>query len=364
MKPVLKVIIRCIVIEFYKQNAAFFGLILLVFFGFIKAQEHIAIGSFLVSNPVALFYLYAIWLLYGIKIILFVLPAINKKENEFLESFFLLSLKLKIATTSLAAFALLVPILAYSIFLILLSIPHGLYLSIISLLSSLFIILSGISFLLIKKLNVLPHETTFFQFRFFKKLSLPPFMFFIEHLVRKEIVLLLLTKFYVCALIIGTSLLYRTDNFDLRVLTTGVLFAFFGNATLVDKFVWFQFKQMVFFRNLPQSFLQLLIRQSITFAILLLPEIMVLLRYYPIEPQLMDMVGILLFGFSIYYLIYSILLIKPIELSKLMVPIFWIVILTTFIILFSIHPLFLGLLYLFISLFIIYFRYDQVEYSE
>lgn len=60
MRPVLNVINRCIVIEFYKQNAAFFGLILLVFFGFIKAQEHIAIGSFLIANPVALFYLYAI----------------------------------------------------------------------------------------------------------------------------------------------------------------------------------------------------------------------------------------------------------------------------------------------------------------
>lgn len=364
MRPVLNVINRCIVIEFYKQNAAFFGLILLVFFGFIKAQEHIAIGSFLIANPVALFYLYAIWLLYGTKIILFVLPAINKKENQFLESFFLLPLKLKITTASLAAFALLIPIVGYSTFLILLSIPQGLYLSVISLISSLFIILSVISFLLIRKLNNLPHETSFFQIRFFKKLSLPPFLFFIEHLIRKEIVLLILTKIYVCTLVIGTSLLYQTDNFDLRVLTTGVLFAFFGNVTLVHKYAWFQHHQMAFFRNLPQSFLKLLIRQSITFAILLLPEFIVLFRYYPIEPQFLDLAGILLFGFSIYYLIYSILLINPVELSKLMIPIFWIVILTTFIILFSIHPLILGVLYLFISIVIIYFRHDQFEYSE
>lgn len=364
MRPVFNVLNRCLVIEFYKQNAAFFSLILLVFFGFIKAPEHIAIGTFLVSSPVTLFYLYAIWLIYGIKVILFVLPTIGKKENQFLESYYLLPLKLKVTTASLITFALLIPIVGYSIFLILIAIPDDLYLSIISLVSSLLIILSGISFLLIRKLNNLPHETSFFQIKLFKKLSLPPFMFFIEHLVRKEIVLLLLSKLYVCALIIGTALLYQTDTFDLRVLTTGVLFAVVGNLTLVHKFAWFQFKHMAFFRNLPHSFLQLFIRQSITFAILLLPEFIVLFRHYPIAPHFWDILGILLFGFSIYNLLYALFLIHPVELSKFMIPIFWILILTTFIILFSIHPLMLGGLYLLISIITTYFRHDQFEYIE
>lgn len=364
MTSIFHVINRCVVIEFYKQNAAFFGLILLVFFGFIKASEHIAIGSFLMASPVALFYLYGIWILYAFKVLLFVLPTIKKKENQFLEAYILLPYKLKITSASLAAFALLIPIAAYTTFLMLIGIPHGFYLSVFSLVSSLIVILASISFLLIKKLSQLPHETSFTQFSLFKKFTKPPFLFFIEHLLRKEIVLLFLTKLYVCALIIGTSLLYSTDSFDLRVLTTGVLFAFTGNMAIVHKYAWFQYHKMAYFRNLPQSLGQLFTRQSITFALLLLPECIVLFRHYPIEPHIYDIVGILLFGFSIYHLMYSLFLIKPTELSQLMIPVFWIVILTTFIILFSIHPLFLGGLYLLISVIIFYIRYDQYEYSE
>jgi hypothetical protein len=364
MKSVYHVIIRCIVIEFYKQNAAFFGLLLLVFFGFIKASEHLALGSFLVASPVTLFYLYALWIVYAIKVILFVLPAINKKENQFLESFLLLPVRVKITTASLSAFTLLIPIAAYVIFLVLLAIPHGYYLSIASLVITFIIILSGLAYVLNKKLSQLPHETSFLQLRLFRKFSIPAFLFFIEHLVRKEIVLLFLTKLYVCALLIGTVLLYQNDDFDLRVLTTGVLFALTGNLAIVHKYAWFQHHQMVFFRNLPHALWQIFLSQSITFGILLLPEFIVLFRHYPIEPFFWDIIGILLFSFSIYNLMYALVLIYPADLSKLMVPVFWIVILTTFIILFSIHPLILGTIYLLISISIIYFRYDQYEHYE
>ena len=364
MIPIFKVINRCIVVEFYKQNAAFFGLIFLVFFGFIKASEHIAIGSFLVANSSTLAYLYILWLAYAIKVILFILPAINKEENHFLESFYLLPFKIKIVAASFATFLLLLPIVAYASFLILLAIPETFYLSITLLVLSIFTITGAISYLLLVKLNSLPHEKSFVQIKLFNRISKPSFLFFLEHIARKEIVLLILSKLYAGALIIGTSLLYQTDQFDLRLLTTGVLLAFVGNVAIIYKYVWFQYHQMAFSGNLPQSLFQLLIRQTITFSILLIPEFIVLLRYYPIEPKLVDLMGIVLFGFSLFTLIYGLLLIKQIELSQFMATIFWVVVLSTFLILFSIHPLILAILYLFISVSIIYFRHYRFEYIE
>jgi hypothetical protein len=62
MTSVLKVLNRCLVVEFYRQNAGFFGLLFLILFGFIKAGEHIAIGSFLVANPTTLVFLYLAWI--------------------------------------------------------------------------------------------------------------------------------------------------------------------------------------------------------------------------------------------------------------------------------------------------------------
>jgi len=364
MISVFKVINRCVVVEFYKQNVAFFGLIFLVFFGFIKANEHIAIGSFLVANSSTLAYLYILWLAYAIKVILFILPAINKEENRFLESFYLLPVKIKITVSSISAFFLVLPMVVYASFLIALAIPEAYYLSIILLIFSIFSIAGAISYLILVKLSSLPHEKSFVQIKFFRKVLIPPFLFFIEHILRKEIVLLLLSKLYSGALIIGTSILYKTDHFDLRLLTTGVLLAFVGNLTLIHKYVWFQYHQMAFFKNLPQSLFQLLSRQAITFSILLIPEFIVLLRYYPIEPKFVDLIGVVLFGFSLCAFIYGLLLIKQVELSGFMTTIFWMVVLTTFLILFSVHPLVLAILYLVISISIIHFRHYRFEYIE
>ena len=364
MEPVFQVIYRCIVIEFYKQNAAFFGLILLIFFGFIKASEHIAIGSFLIANPATLFYLYFLWLFYVLKVVLFVIPVINKKENQFLESFYLLPLKLKITSLLPVALFLLMPIVINASFLIVLAIPEGFYLAIISVVCSLICFVVATSYLLFTKLNGHPHEKSYYQIRLFKKISKPSYWFFIEHLIRKAFVLMFLTKIYACAIIIGTSQLYKTDIFDLRLLTTGVLLACIGNVAILHKYVWFQYYQMVYFKNMPQFFMKKYTLLSLTFLILLIPEMVVLFRYYPLEAHFWDILGVLLFAFSIYNLIHGLLLLKQVDLGNFMTAIFWLVVLSTFLILFSIHPLILGILFLIISTSLIYIRQYQFEYIE
>ena len=364
MKSVIHVINRCLVIEFYKQNAAFFGLILLVLFGFIKSSEHIAIGSFLVANPSALLYLYVLWIAYGFKVVLFLIPAMNKKENHFLESYFLLPLWTKIISAFLAAFSFMLPILFYAFFLIVLAIDSAFFISILSLMVALILIVFLMAYFLYLKLNNLPHEKSITTIKFFSSRIKPPYLFFAEHVLRNEIVLFLLSKFYVCIIIIGTSLLYKTDQFDLRLLTTGVLLAFVGNVAIIHKYVWFQHDQMAFAKNRPQSFITLITQQFLTFTILMTPEMIVLLRHYPLEPTILDVVGIILFGFSLTNLLYALLIKKQAELSDFMTVIFWLVVVTTFLILFAVHPIVLGIGYFLMSIVIIHFRYYQFEYLE
>lgn len=364
MNAVIKVINRVIVVEFYRQNAAFFALIFLVSFGFIKFSEHIALGSFLVSNPPTLIYLFILWLAYAIKVVLFTLPTINKRENHFIEAFFLLPHAIKVISAFVSSFLLLLPILVYAIFLIFLALLDNNHVSAIILVLALIIFTVAISWLFYLKLSRLPHEKVFFRFKILKKYYTPSILFYIAYILRAEIVLLVFTKFYSCALIIGTTILYRTDQFDLRLLTTGVLLAFIGNVTLVHKYVWFQYRQMAFFRNLPITFIELFARHVFIFLVLLIPEFVTLLRYYPIEPRFMDLIGIVFFGVSILTLIYSLLLIKQGELSQFMTIIFWMVVFSTFLILFSVHPIILAVLFLLISATVIYFRHYQFEYIE
>ena len=364
MTSILKVVIRCLVVEFYKQNAAFFGLIFLIFFGFIKSNEHIVIGSFLVANPSALAYLYVLWLAYGVKVMLFVLPAINKTENQFLASFYLLPHNIKNTTVILISLLLLIPIGAYLLFLLVLAFSNVFYGSILSLLLSFSIITIVLSALILHQINMLPHETSFFQLRFLNKTRRPTYLFFIEHLVRNDFILLFLTKVYTCLVIIGTTSLYSTDQFDLRLLTTGVLLAFVGNVAILHKYVWFQYHKMTFSANLPLSFLKIITHLIFIFSLLLIPEFLVLLRHYPLAPNLPDVSGEVLFGLSLIFLIYGVLLKKQVELSNFIVVIFWMVVSTTFFILFSIHPFFLAIINFFISTSLIYFRYRKFEYIE
>ena len=364
MPSILKVLYKCLIVQFYSQNAAFFGLLFLVFFGFIKSSEHIAIGSFLVANPSTLSFLYLLWIAYGIKVILFVNPAINKKENHFLDVFTLLPLKSKINATFAISSGLLLPIFGYALFLVGIAYAQGFYWTIASVLPAMVVLVSVLSLVLLKNLNSLPIEKEFIQLRFLNKIAKPSWLFFIEYLLRKDIILLLLSKVYSCLVIIGASALYSTDQFDLRVITTGVLLSFVGNTAILHKYVWFVYQKMKFSHNLPQSYYKVLVDQFLTFLIMLIPEIVVILRYYPIEPRLLDITGILIYGLSINLLIYSLLLLKQLELSDFIIKVFWLIVLSTFLILFSIHPLILAFMYILIALTIIYLWRFKFEYIE
>jgi hypothetical protein len=364
MASIIKVINRCLAVEFYRQNAAFFGLLFLIIFGFIRASEHVAIGSFLVANPATLLLLYAIWIAYEVKVLFFVIPATAKKENNFLSAFVLFTFRDKIKSIIPTTLALLLPIIAYAAFLITLALRHQFYLAIASLLLVFTVSAFGLSFLIFKRLNNIHVEKGFIQIPVFGKFARPSWLFFIEYLFRKEPVLLILSKAYSCLVIIGTSSLYHTDQYDLRLMATGILLSFTGNTSILHKFNWFNYHEMKFGLNLPLSFIKFYLAYYLTFTILLLPEFIVIFRYYPITLQIGDIAGLIFFGFGLCMVIYSMLLLKQLELSDFTVRVFWLIVISTFLILFSIHPLILGFLYILIAASIMYFwrfRFEIVE---
>ena len=364
MRAILKILQRSLVIEFYKQNAAFFGLMILVLFGFIRGNEHLMIGAFLVTNPSALVFLYFLWVLYVGKVILFLLPTIHKPENRFLESFLLFDNKVKRTAVLSASVVLLMPALIYGGFLIFLATTEQIYLSVISILGSLVMLSMGLSFFIYYQLQKVPHEKQIFQIRFFKRMTIPSQLFFISFILRKEIVLLLLTKIYSCILIIGTSALYNTDNFDLRLMTTGILLASVANVAILHKYIWFQYNPMAFSQNLPLRFPKVVMHQIFSIVVISVPEILVLLRHYPLSMNALDVFGLLLFIIGLNYLMYAWMIRNQVELSNFIVVVFWLVVVTTFFILFSVHSIILGFISLAISMIIVYFRHYQYEHSE
>ena len=364
MTSVLSVLNRCLAVEFYRQNAGFFGLLILVVFGFIKTSEHLAIGAFLVANPATLLFLYVIWILYGIKVALFVRPAISKKENSFLAVFALLPIHIKLKSALGVSLTLVLPVIAYGAFLITLAIPHQFYSAIASILLALATLVIGLSLFIFIRLRNSHSEKIYLHIPLFSKIARSSWLFFIEYLLRKDPVLFTLSKAYSCLVIIGTSALYKTDQFDLRLITTGILLSFVGNVSILHKYCWFLYQKLKFTLNRPISFARFTANQLELLMLILVPETIVVLRYYPLPPNTADIIGLVLFGLGITVLSFSFLLLKQIELSQFITRIFWLIVLSTFLILFSIHPLILGFLYLFIAIAILYFWRFRFEYIE
>jgi len=364
MKPILKVLLRCLPIEFYKQNVAFFGLIFLILFGFIKASEHLAIGTFLVANSSTLVFLYLLWIAYSIKIFLFANSILIKKKNSFLEVFYLLKLRIKTKAILIISLFFLFPTIAYAAFLIAIATSFGFTISIISIATFLSFNVITLSVVLINKLDKIHYEKRNIEFRLLRKIAIPSWLFFIAYLLRKEPVLLILSKAYSCLIIIGTAALYHTDQFDLRVLSTGILLSFVGNSAILHKYIWFVYQRMQYALNMPQSFLGYWSTQFATITLLLMPEIIALIRYYPIDPVPYDIIGVLFFGVAINVLIFALLLMKQQELSDFMSRVFWLIIISTFLILFSIHPLIMAFLYIFIATTMMYFHRFKFEFLE
>lgn len=364
MKEVLSVFTRCLAIEFYKQNAALFGLIFLIAFGFIKSSEHIALGSFLIANPSSLLFLYVLWIGYVFKVVLFIVPTLNREENHFMEAFYLFSSKNKIIAVSFMSMMLLIPVLAYSIFLIALAIFNSFYVSIISIALSLLILNFLLALILLKKLNDLPHEKSFVHIRLFSNIRRPSYLFFIEHLLRTDFVLLLLSKVYTSLMIIGTSALFSTGQFDLRLFSEGILLALVGNVAIMHKYIRFYYHDLKINANLPESFFKISAKHYATILLLLIPEIVLIVRHYPLDPIVIDVFGVIIFGFGIAVLMYGMLLIKQVELSDFVVQIFWLIVITTFLILFTIHPLILASMFILISITIMYLRQYKFEFIE
>jgi hypothetical protein len=364
MRTLLEVLHRTFVIEYYKQNAAFFGFFLLIFFGFIKSSEHLVIGQFLVEHPVALAFASLLWILYLLKVVLFELPEIRRSENQFLAQFALFPLATRFIALTIVAVSLLMPVIAYGVFLISLAYVGGHLRALLSV----FAILVVLVLLLIKfigwQLNLLPVEKRIRQFTFLKKSTLPFTLFFTNYLLRKQLTLFFLSKAYTCCIIYGTTVLYQTDDYDNRLMATGVLLAIAGNVALVYRYLWFQYNPLHFSLNLPVLYPQIFGIQLFNFVLISIPEMVVLLRYFPNELNAPNFIGMLTFSVGINYLMYSLMLKLRKDLSEFIVPLFWMVVLTTFGILFSLPSLLLGIIFIVASMTIVYFYHYRYEYSE
>ncbi len=324
MKNIRLILFKVLVKQFYHVNAGFFLILVGICFGFLRDVEHLALARYFTSSVIGLMIPITAWLLYSLKIATFNNLSLAKKENEFLfEVGAINPLALWIQCFIVTGQQFL-PVLIYSIFLIITAEQVHNVTVVPVIISSVFILNSFISAMLYRKI-VYPDSgirINFIQRKFNAFWTRPYTWIYPEWITKKQPILVIGTKIFACLMIIGISRLYLFDTYDERLLGMGCTLAFAFNLVIVYYYHRFENFHFQLLRGLPLSLNRRLASFSITWALLVLPEIGAIINYFPSELSVSHLFIILLFGMSLSLLSYSCLFIHDITLETFLHNVF------------------------------------------
>jgi len=321
----MKVLIPVFVREFYLTHTGFFLLVIAFAGGFMRSYDHIGLAEFFISSPLVLVIPIVFWFLYNLKVINFNREKIKQNENEFIFCFMLFPVSKQWWMAIRVVLVQLLPVFLYGLFLSLLAWKHEMINSIIVILIALKILVIISAYHLLWSLRHPNYEKKVsFISRFlnlqFKK-SFP--LFFIEWITRHEFAMLLGTKFFSALIILGITSLYKTDTYDLRLLSIGVVIVSAANTGLIHAMHHFENFHLSWLKGLPLAFLKRIFYSLLTIVIILLPEMVFLIQNFPSGQGWHNLVFSAFFLFSIAFLIYGLLYAKDRNQQEIMTLVFY-----------------------------------------
>ncbi len=273
-------LLKCISREYYRQNFAFYALIVFVAFGFMSGREHMQLTSVIISRPQLLLFVVVVWFLHVLKSTQFFSMNLKLPENQLFQDFTLRPISLVISELILLQVTLNLPFLSYAIFMITVAFSKEAH-------------LAGFLVLLINLiLIIVPAAWHFSRLRNFHVSmnnwsvvpSLPgiklPSLFFLRHLLQNKITLFVTSKLYGILLLIGCARLFPTDDYDQRLLAIAIFLAGLGQMAIAREFRDFTNSKMQFERSLPLTITNRFFYLFMGSCFLVIPEILILNYYW------------------------------------------------------------------------------------
>jgi hypothetical protein len=113
------------------------------------------------------------------------------------------------------------------------------------------------------------------------------------------------TKLFSALLIFGVTRLYQDETYDVRLMGMACTLAFSSNFMIISRIHYFENKVFALLRNLPFSWSKRTMIFLMVFMILCLPEISILVKYFPNALSWMQAPVLILYGTSIGVLFYG-----------------------------------------------------------
>lgn len=327
---------KAIVQEYYRRNVGFFLVVLLFAFGFLRKIEHIAIAQYVLQSYFLMGMVFGLWTLYSLKTIAFVRRQFGHPAYQFLYQLRLFPARVRWFQLAFMQANLLIPIMAYSVFMLYLGVGLQTWASNILIICFLVFLTLAPLWLYERMLRHPNPEQTIGKIRnyFNQRITWPYPTFFIRYLLQHQAVLLALTKGFSCLILLGVLLLYPTDDYDERLLSLGMLFATIAHVILVYQHYEFEHQQLPLLRNLPILLSKRFVQYLLIYSLLLFPEVIILLRNWPESVKYVFLLRLVIFGIGNLLLIHNILFVKHLKQDKLTERAFWGVIIGFFLVMF------------------------------
>jgi hypothetical protein len=301
--PVNKVLVK----EYYQLNTGFFLLVITIAFGFMSGIEHRALAEFFISSPATVSIPVFAWGVYLIKIINFNRNQALLPQNQFLYSLSLLPHTQQLVCFFISLTNQFMPAILYGTFLVIMALKNNFIFAALAVPAALLLLLALGTFTLLRQFNLPVAESKigFFKRFFDYRITKPLIQFYLEWIVRREAAVVLGTKLFCALLIFGTTQLYEGEDYDVRLMAMACTLAFSANFTIIGRLHYFENKVFALLRNLPFAILKRTAVFLTVLIILCLPEISILIKYFPAVLSWTQAPLLILYGAGIGVLFYG-----------------------------------------------------------
>ncbi|MGC4022494.1 MAG: hypothetical protein QM734_11390 [Cyclobacteriaceae bacterium] len=301
MLPVIKTVNAILVRKFYERHAGLLFFVFYFMFGMVESGQiksyHLGLIYGALSSPLMMLIVFAIWLLYLTKGMLFFDECISRPQNLFFKQVSLLDKRAQFFLFSYAYLIIYQPVLIYSIVMIAVAFSKKAIWMAASMIAFHFLAISLCSLRSVYRINntksprlIIP--TLRWPF------TLSPPMFYVGLLTSRFKIMLFLTKIASIISLLG-FLQIQLDQYEPRLAYLGMIIAILSYSVIIFEWRRFEDSSLQFTRALPINLHQRFLIIAIAYAILLIPEFVVLLaqRFYPWHALIAILLSI---GFALF----------------------------------------------------------------
>lgn len=292
-----RILLLVIIKKFYERNTGFFFFIFFLMFGIVESTQivnyHLSLIYGMISAPVFLALVCFLWALYMTKCIAFFQQALALPENSFLRQISLSNPGRQMRLIAYSVIFMYVPVLLYSILIVSIALQtHHFLVAVIIIGFHASLIVAGTAYIFFHLNSVRPPLITFPSFHWSWAKPFP--FFYLSLLTSRLKIILFVTKIF-SVLSILLFLQISLDHYEYRTALLGLLFGLAAHTVITFEFRKLEDQNLFFIRGLPFSIGQRFLHLALTYALLLLPEIVTIVVN---QIRIIDALSIFIAGLS------------------------------------------------------------------